>query len=370
MVATKSNGRRFDPPPATKVDANAVRALERKEDRGKGCNLIRSITKGLNYKGRGSFTVKPVVKDAMSSLALNTGGNLIPEDYSLALFDSIAEHSFVEPRALVVPMTSRETRCPMVDPDSQGAAGVSPFFGGLQFVWGQEAASLTQDEPIFKQVTLTARDLIGQLVVSNQFLDDIGDAGELALMRLFGQAVAWYKEYAYFRGTGAANQQPIGMVNANCAVTVTRSGGGLIAQADVLAMAERMLPSGWPNAIWAINPKAIEQVMKITNFQANESTDVTMPVQSIGRILTRPVFATEKLPTLGTTGDIVFFDPSLYVIGAREDVLVEASPHVLFQTNQTVFRVWYRGDGKCLMSKPATMADNSANTVSQVVLLS
>jgi HK97 family phage major capsid protein len=78
--------------------------------------------------------------------------------------------------------------------------------------------------------------------------------------------------------------------------------------------------------------------------------------------------ATEKLPALGTKGDLLLFDPSFYVIGDRMSIEVAASEHVNFLANQMTWRVVERVDGQPWMDKPVTLQDASS-TVSPFVVL-
>ena len=76
---------------------------------------------------------------------------------------------------------------------------------------------------------------------------------------------------------------------------------------------------------------------------------------------------TEKLPALGTNGDLMLVDRSFYVIGDREYVLA-ASPHKNFLMNQIVLRVVSRFDGQPLLDKKVTLQDGTS-TASPFVIL-
>jgi HK97 family phage major capsid protein len=328
-------------------------------------DLLRGIAKEAQKRGQAGFQVR---KASLSEDGGVRGGYTVPLGYSNALFNSIAEHSIIEPRAQIVPMHTAECVCPTVGgTTNSGTAGVSWFLGNMQFLWGDGGYNLSETEPQFSQVSLKAWNLYGYCVCSNQFVEDMGEEGELALMRLFGRAAAWYKDYAFFQGTGAASLMPLGVINAPCAIPVARAGGNAIVIADINNMSDRLLPSGWATAIWVCNPKCLTQVTAISQFYINNSYHETT-IDAVGNLLGRPLYISEKLPTLGSTGDLMLIDPSLYVVGNRMEVDVQASPHPNFLNNQTVFRVWLRCDGKCLMSFAPKMADN-VTTVSSVVLL-
>jgi HK97 family phage major capsid protein len=82
-----------------------------------------------------------------------------------------------------------------------------------------------------------------------------------------------------------------------------------------------------------------------------------------------PLFVTEKLPALGTTGDLLLTDPSLYIIGDRMAVMIDVSdPGPGFRTNQSWFNVWLRQDAMPLTSGIITLQDTQTQ-VSQVVVL-
>ncbi len=80
-----------------------------------------------------------------------------------------------------------------------------------------------------------------------------------------------------------------------------------------------------------------------------------------------PVYFTEKLPTLGTKGDVMLVDWSKYVIGQRMDMQIDVSPHFLFRNNQLAWRVIARCDGKPWLNSYITDAEGW--TVSPFVVL-
>ena len=68
--------------------------------------------------------------------------------------------------------------------------------------------------------------------------------------------------------------------------------------------------------------------------------------------------------------DLVLMDPRLYVIGDRQQVLVEKSSEGAgFVTNQTYIRIWMRGDGKPVVQTSIKLQDNSTVVSPYVALL-
>lgn len=337
-------------------------------------------------KGAEGSVWRPIQKAAMSVLSGGTGGYLLPMDFSDALLEVISEHCFIYPRANVIPMFSAELQAPRFDVETAPTAnGVSPLFGGVQFRWGVER-NPTQTEPTFRMNNYYAWDLMGDAVVSNQWLQDAGAIqsteqsprpeasqqlkAEHYLIRMFGQAAAWSAEWAFLRGAGTALQMPLGVVNSPARYLVARAGAGAIAIADVANMAARLLPRSWNTSVWACHPLAIAQLLQISSYQISHNPELPHDgrARPAGYLANLPLFVTDKLPPLGQRGDLVLFDPALYTVAQRMEVVVDVSPDVLFQTNQTVYRIWMRIDGKPALSGTVTLPDTSTVVSPYVVL--
>lgn len=322
------------------------------------------------------YTSSPlaVTKTAMGESSGSAGGYIVPLDYTLKLMEAFAEESFVYPRANVIPMTEAEMQCPKIDVETAQAAGTAPYFGGVLFKWGSEQAP-AETEPAFRAESLKAWDLLGYAVIANPMLDDIGPAGENYLLKLFGRAAAWYAEFAFFQGTGTAAKMPLGILNAPATIVQNASAANSIVIADITKMTNKLLPYSWKNAIWATHPSCLAQIQSISQYYINiELMDGKRQGPQCGMLCTRPLFVTDKLPALGTGGNankgcLVLFDPSLYAIGERQQVLIDVSEHTLFQTQQTVYRIWLRLDGKPVLSNTITLADGSS-TASGFIALS
>lgn len=361
--------------------ARAIRDAKSNDSfkRQKALDTIKNVY-GSHYSTSKSAAV---TKSAMGETSGTIGGYIVPREYATSLLYSIAEKCFFFPRAAQIPMSSATTDCPVVDAVTTQAAGTAPWFGGALYTWGFEDNPLPETEPAFRQVSLTAWDLIGNTLVSNQWIDDTSEpvgppnaavpqlTGEERLINLFGAAGAWYVEYAMFQGAGSGTRMPLGIINAPCAIAVTRTTSNQITISDIANMTGKLLPSGWVNGIWACHPTVVPKLVSISSLQINDGNEQSPGC--IGRIMTMPVFVTDKVPALGTKGDLCLFDPSLYAVGVRQEVLIDVSDQVPgangFLTNQSWIRVWIRLDGKPMHSSTITLADGS-NTVSSVVTLS
>jgi HK97 family phage major capsid protein len=308
-------------------------------------------------------------KSALAESSGITGGYIVPPEFAQQLTSTAAEDTFIRSRAFVQPMATATLQFPYLDVTTVQAAGISPFFGGVVLNWTEEAQTRTETEPQFKMMELKAHELSGYAVSSNILLQDASFGLEKFLYTIFGKAIGWYEEFAFLQGNGVG--KPLGMLNAPAALAITRNTGGTFLYADAAKMISRLLPSSQKRGIWVMHPYVIEKAVQLA-----DSSGRLVWVPNIGGaqekvpgyLFNLPIFVSEKVPALGTKGDVMLLDPSLYVIGDRLQIEVAASEHVNFLKNQMTWRVTERIDGQPWLDKPITLQD-AASTVSPFVVL-
>ncbi len=308
-------------------------------------------------------------KAALAEASGVTGGYTVPPEFYQQLQTIMAEQTFIRPRAFVIPMGSATMQMPYLDITTVQSAGVSPFFGGIQMYWNAEAQVRTETEPKFRQMELKAWELSGYTVSSNVLLQDSVVGLEQLLLTLFASAIGWYEEYAFLQGNGVG--KPQGMLGAAAAIAVTRNASSQIQFVDVATMWSKLLPMSWSKAIWVGSPSIIPQLLQLKDG-ANRAIFISIDQGAVKtptwNLLGRPFYVTEKVPPLGTKGDLMLLDPSLYVIGDRMSIEVAASEHVNFLYNQMTWRVLERVDGQPWLSAPVTLQDTSTQVSPFVVL--
>ncbi len=347
-------------------------ACEHFDVNGKGPgNVKEEAVKLLTDVHNKSLQANGIVeKQAMSELSGGVGGYLVPYEYAYGIMRDVAEDDDIFwPRAFVQPMGSKTMLMPLPDPTtSLGIQQKTNLIGGMQMFWrSTEGAGMAESEPTFNQVELTAEDLAGYQVASNQLAMDY--AGLDAFLRqICARSVAWYTSQAFFRGAGSG--QPMGIVNAPGTVTVSpRNTTAAVKQVDLSSMYGRLLPQSHKKAIWAMSPTAM---ISLGNAGLSAGTLAMLPGEdgSRGLLYGLPFYVTEKLPAVGTTGDILLFDPSLYIIGHR-GLYIDYSDQapVQFGQNQSVWRTVWRGDGVPMLDAAMTTANQSSTTVAMAVKL-
>lgn len=293
----------------------------------------------------------------------SAGGYLVPSQYAAELFQVAGETSFVLPRARVI-RSHGPYFCPTIDLSS-GSAGIPAWYGGVRFYWHEEGAALTETDFGLEQIQLQDRGLGAYTLVSNRLLRSSAVDVDAELRRLFGQAMGWYLDYYFLRGDGAG--KPLGIMNCDALVSVTRGASNTFTPEDAGNMMARLLPSSHRNAVWLMNPTVLPELVGFsTGYTPVWYPNVQQGVP--GTLMGLPIIFTEKLPTLGTAGDVMLVDLAYYAVLMPQEMEVAVSEHYRFINDQTAYRIALWVDGQPLVRSPITLADGNT-TVSPFVRL-
>src|SRR5262249_3690253 len=223
--------------------------------------LLQFAHNGEPYLEKPYGTVR--TKAAMAEGSGTAGGYLVPPEFYQGLMQVVAEQTFFRKRAFVQPMAAATLMFPYLDVTTVQAAGVSPFFGGVQMTWTEEAQTRTESEPQFKMMELKAHELSGYAVSSNVLLQDAGIGLEKFLLTLFGQAVGWFEEYAFLQGNGVG--KPLGILNSPAAIPVNRANANKVQFVDVANMLSKLLPASQRRAMWVVHPYVLAQLVQLAD---------------------------------------------------------------------------------------------------------
>jgi HK97 family phage major capsid protein len=188
---------------------------------------------------------------------------------------------------------------------------------------------------------------------------------------LCGKGLAWYRDKAFLKGTGAG--QPLGILNSSCLIEVSKEAGqaaSTIVYENVVNMMARMFAGSFGNSVWVCHQTTIPNLLQLSISIGTGGSHIPVMTESDGvfKMLTRPVIFTEKTEPLGTKGDIMLCDLSQYVVGLRQGMRFDTSIHVGFTTDELYARLIERHDGQPLWSEALTLEDG-ATTVSPFVVL-
>ncbi len=311
-----------------------------------------------------------LVKNAMSSTDPGSGGFLIPEEFRSDLLRVALETAIVRPRARVIPMASLRTSWPAIDATTNSGS----VYGGIVGYWTEEAAALIQSQPSFMRIVLEAKKLTAYTEVPNELIQDSSPSVDALVNELFPEAIAWFEDLAFLRGTGVG--EPLGVLNSsnNALLSVPAQGGqpsATILWENIIDMYSRMLPASLTNAVWLASPNTFPQLATMALSVGTGGSAIWLNNGVEGppvTILGRPVIFTEKAGTLGAAADLSFVDFNQYLLGDRMAMSAEVSPHYKFGNDVTAYRFIERVDGRPWMQSAITPS-NGGPTLSPYVQL-
>ena len=329
---------------------------------------VHNASKGLSHPNLQQF-ISEVPQNERKELAEAvgaTGGFLVPTEFQAKLLAAIEEVSIVRKRAFIIPMTRRQIEVPALKQDGS-TAGTPNWFGGMNAFWQEEADTITETTPNFRNIIMTAHELTAVTHASNNLLADSAISLSALLMGPHGfpGVVAWKEDYAFLRGSGSG--QPLGVINAGATISVTRDTALSVIYVDLLSMMTALLPSA--NAVWVAHIALKAELMTLTGPAGQPAYlwgDATKGIPNM--LLGMPIEFTEKATTLGTKGDIGLYDFSHYYIGDRKNTTIESTDQERWLRNQTSWKVTHRVDGQPWLNAPFTLVDGST-TISPFVVL-
>jgi HK97 family phage major capsid protein len=376
-VDAKNDAKRLDMRPANSVKHARIGDVYNGNAPGaKLDNMFADVKEFMSAIWHGTRTEEALkaqhqIKEIMNSFGSNVpadGGFLIPETLRSELLRIALEKAIVRSRARVIPMESLTVPFPMIDTTSNA----SNIYGGVTAYWTEEAASLTDSAPTFGRVKLEAKKLTAYSEIPNELFADSIISLQMFINEIFPEAIAWFEDIAFIRGSGVG--EPLGFLNATATVTVNKEAGqsaGTILWENIVKMYARMLPSSLQSAVWIAHIDTFPELatMALSVGTGGSAIWLNNGVQGPPMtILGRPVFFTEKANSVGSAGDINFVDLSYYLIGDRQAIQADTSPHYRFQNDQTTVRFIERVDGRPWIQNAIT-PNRGANTLAPFVQL-
>lgn len=278
------------------------------------------------------------------------GGFLVPTEFRAELLTTALEDAVFANRTTFIPMQTNHIEIPAVF-DTDHSDNPKEFYGGIVIYRPEEGGSKTFSKPHFGLIELNLHEVAGICAVSNNLLEDSPISIGALLNKLFGNAITWILDDDTIQGNGVG--KPLGILHCDATVQVakeTAQADDTVVAANVLNMYARMPQQCLKNAIWLANQTVLPQLalMTIGNYP------VFVPAGGLSQkpydtLLGKPLFYTEKLPALGDAGDIMFVDPTQYLLGAKRGLSMQtaSSIHLYFDMDQTAFRFVLRYDGVC-----------------------
>lgn len=278
----------------------------------------------------------------------SSGGFLIQQGYSEALLDRAREESPLlgECRQIPIPEGTESIDLPVIDETSRASGS---RWGGVQVFRKAEAETVTSKKPKFGKLKIDTSEIMGIAYATERLLRNAA-----TVEAVFGNAFA--SEFA-FKVTdeivrGGGGDECLGILNAPATVSQAKEGG----QAAATVVMEN-LSNMWAHVparskargAWYINNDVEPSLDKLYKAIGTGGTDVpfvTYDQSGVLRIKGRPVRQLEQCSTLGTVGDIFFFDGQEYILSPQGSITGASSMHVRFLYNEMTFRWTYYINGR------------------------
>ena len=293
------------------------------------------------------------------------GGFTVPSPMSSDFIRIDPEQEIVWPTGDQIPVIGSTIPVPGLD-TTGSTAGETNTLGGVVVRWNETGTTKPETEPEFTQIELKPYEISGYTEIKEALLQDSPLALASILTGLFRNALMYYTDESFLDGTGAG--QPQGIITAPGTLVLARNTVLRILYEDLMNMYMHMMTQARSGAFWTINQMAMMEIMQITDPAGNYIWQPNARDGIPDTIFGRPVKWTEKTPTLGTQGDIIFMNPAWYYIGTKQGVTIASSEHFLFRSNRIAYRCVMRVDGQEKLPAPVFLKDGE-NQVSPFVVL-
>lgn len=269
---------------------------------------------------------------AMREFSGDGGGFVVPIGFSDQMLRASAEQPIdnmpLYSHATRIPMLTNEVRCPVFSDTSHATA---PY--GIAWRITPEGTENADASVVIENVTLIAHKAMACFEVTNELLADGGPAVQTLLSEAIRGSLLDFVEKMLWKG----GQGISGALLSGGAVEVdkkTNQAAGTLITENLSEMWSRLLPGRFDRAIWCAGEGAKDALCRLTLASGTGGAPVGFYGGDRGAVLQppvtlmgRPVFFTEHLPAVGTSGDICLLDPTLYAVGLRSEVLVESNAY-------------------------------------------
>ena len=286
------------------------------------------------------------------------GGFLVQTDFSTAIWMLAHDMGEILKRLNKIPISASANglKIPGVDETSRATGS---RWGGVQSYWLDEGTAPTASRPKFRMIEFNLHKLFSVMYMTDELLQD-----STALTSIAGQAFSeelmFMTEDSIIEGSGAG--LPLGVLNSTALVSVAKQ-TGQTTQTIVKENIDNMWMRTWgrsrKNLVWFINQECEPWLNQLNQAVGTGGQLVYLPPGGLSSapyatLYGKPLVVTEYNPAVGTPGDILALDLSQYTLVDKGGVQAATSMHVAFLTDQMVFRITYRVDGKPMWTLPMT----------------
>lgn len=290
------------------------------------------------------------------------GGFMVPDQFRNQILSITPQEAIVRPRATVMEAgdpPDGKLHLPSLDQTSS-----QNMYGGVIVYHQGEKSTLVESSVNLKDITFEPQKMTGYMTCTNDLLANWAAAASLCQTQM-RMAIIGAEDYDFLRGSGV--NRATGILNADCAIEVSRTTASSIVFTDISAMLARV-KFGTP-LTWVTSQTTIPQLAALVDAGNNavfvKNAAENMPSTLMGF----PVIYSERSPALGSTGDLMLCALSYYLIKDGSGPRIDVSTDFLFSTDKTCFRIVWHVDGHPWLTAPIPLEGSSGNTISPFVIL-
>jgi HK97 family phage major capsid protein len=289
------------------------------------------------------------------------GGILVPEQFSDELLKLEGEDPIVRPRARVIPAGNPPDAKISFPALQQGKKGQ---YGGVEVNWTAEGETVGDSDAKLTDVSLEPQEVSGSITVSNKLLRNAA-AMNAMLTELLRGAMIEAEDDAFIQGDGVG--KPLGILNSDGAILVSRNTSSKIVYEDVIKMMSKVYSQS--NLMWVASQSAFEDIKDMKDSAGNRVyTGPNLVKGTPASLEGIPLEFTGNLPTIGKKGDLMLVDMRYYWIKDGSGPFIAVSKHVKFMNNKTVIKIVRNTDGQSWVKEPLTLRDGQSKVSPFVVL--
>ncbi|GAF80773.1 unnamed protein product, partial [marine sediment metagenome] len=191
------------------------------------------------------------------------GGFLVQKDFSTDLVRKTHETSILFNRVRKIPISANSNGLKIKYIDETSRANGSRW-GGILVYWEDEGGTKTASKPKFGKMELDLKKMIGLCYSTDELLQDAPALGAI-ISEGFAEEFGFKLDDGILNGTGAG--QLLGLLNANCLVTVLKETGQTaktIIWENIKKMYAQMWPRSIQNGVWLINQNCWTELMNMS----------------------------------------------------------------------------------------------------------
>ena len=279
------------------------------------------------------------------------GGYLVPTQYVAQLLNAILNRSIILSRANVIPLRSLRVEAPAWD-DLDQTDG--KYYGGFKPVWLGETEEAQEQKAKLRLVTLDAHRVALYTSVSRE----LAFASEPSVLEQLNEAlvesVRLALDEAFLLGDGVKKPKGILTDQNPSLVSVNRAAANRIEYSDLARMMARLHPVAMNGAVWIANPEALEHFLTLKDDSGRFVWQASARDGEPDRLFGKPVFYLDRMPPLGSKGDVLLVNPRFYLAGVGPDVWLDVSEAPHWFKDVTAIRAVMLADGRSGWDKPYT----------------